>query len=114
MCTEGYQAPESATYQTDWAPDARDAERFAAQPSTVHQSSIMSAPDHPHEFARGTDDGGAAAPPAPAPAPARRAPAVDDAALAYHAAAAFDGARPGFVFKLGARGLGYYEDAPAA
>jgi hypothetical protein len=30
----------------------------------------------------------------------------------FHAAAAFDQSRPGFVFKKGERGLGYYRDTP--
>jgi hypothetical protein len=32
----------------------------------------------------------------------------------YHAAAAFDGSKPGYAFKMGARGLGYYRDANSA
>ncbi|KAJ1446353.1 hypothetical protein M885DRAFT_585858 [Pelagophyceae sp. CCMP2097] len=46
-----------------------------------------------------------------APAAAAAAPALaDDAAPPYVAAAAFAGARPGYVFKAGAAGVGYYVD----
>jgi hypothetical protein len=33
-------------------------------------------------------------------------------ALVFSAAGAFTGARPGFVFKMGELGLGYYPDRP--
>jgi hypothetical protein len=33
-------------------------------------------------------------------------------ALVFSAAGAFTGARPGFVFKMGQLGLGYYPDRP--
>eukprot|EP00798_Chlamydomonas_sp_ICE-L_P011450 gene11450-34160_t len=45
-----------------------------------------------------------AAPPAPAQAPTPMPPAE------FIAASSFAGARPGYVFKLGCRGLGYYTD----
>merc|ERR1719487_1396363 len=48
------------------------------------------------------------APPGPPPAP----PTVPEAP--FIEAPAFSGARPGYVFKKGARGLGYYKDGPLA
>ena len=45
------------------------------------------------------------------PAPKRMA--ADPAALGYSAASSFEGARPGFVFKMGQLGLGYYRDGPS-
>lgn len=37
----------------------------------------------------------------------------DDSALAFEAREEFGGHRPGYVFKLGSKGLGYYEDVRA-
>ena len=46
---------------------------------------------------------------APAPAPVAAPPAAS-----FEASAAFAGPRPGFAFKRGAHGVGYYEDAASA
>jgi len=73
----------------------------------------MAALDEEHQRQRqrtdeGTDDVAAAfAEPAP------RRLGADAAALGFSAAATFEGARPGFVFKSGELGVGYYRDTSA-
>lgn len=59
-------------------------------------------PDHPHECGKGCDDD--------APPPADFEPRPSDDQRQFQPCEQFDGAREGFVFTTGSRGLGYYED----
>ena len=116
MCTENYEAPAAAASASDGggAADGGDGDdgtdgdgggaapaaagtgsmAFVDAPSRDWSQQIQSGADHPNAaFAKGCDDGSI----------------VGDAA-AFEPCAAFAGARAGFVYTRGERGLGYYAD----
>jgi hypothetical protein len=73
--------------------------------------------DHPSDFAKGCLDDSTPGGVYYSPASTRteelavvRRVFADDSALAFEAREEFSGRREGFVFRLGSKGLGYYED----
>lgn len=104
-----------------------------AQPDTNPNLALTSTrwgPDHPHEYAKGCDDGvkvvqaeaGAGASDAAAAAAVAAQPVLPTSLSApasdsgsgddesFTAATSYEGSRAGYVFKKGERGLGYYLD----